>query len=57
MTNFEALKQMRVSVFANMVFSCVKNQYKSLSEFEEMLQREFPEDMEGALQKLQHPSK
>ena len=55
MTNFEALKQMPMKSFANLIFSGVKKEYSTLEEFERMLEREFPEELEGALQKLQHP--
>jgi len=55
MKNFDALKQMPMKNFANLVFNGVKNECSTLADFEEMLQREFPEDLEGALQQLQHP--
>ncbi|WP_394526491.1 hypothetical protein [Lacrimispora sp. JR3] len=55
MTNFEALKQMPMKNFANLVFSGVKSECNTLTDFEEMLQRDFAVDLEGALQQLQHP--
>jgi len=55
MTNFEALKQMPMKSFANLVFSGVKSECNTLTDFEEMLRREFPKNLEGALQELQHP--
>lgn len=55
MTNFEALKGMPMKSFANLVFGGVKNECSTLADFEEMLLREFPQDLEGALQQLQYP--
>lgn len=52
MTNFEALKQMPMKSFANLVFSGVKSECNTLADFEEMLERDFPGDLERALPKL-----
>lgn len=57
MKNFEALKQMPQSSFANMVFDVVKNQCEALEDFEDFLNREIRPDLEPvvkeALKKLQ----
>lgn len=55
MSNHEALKQLPLSNFANLIFDIVKNQCVGLADFEEILKRDFPEDGRGALQKLQNP--
>lgn len=59
MNNFEALKQMPLKSFANMVFHAVKRDCRSLEEFEVFLEKEVPETLEGtlkeALQKMQCP--
>ena len=57
MKNFEALKQMPQSSFANMVFDVVKNQCETLEDFEVFLNREIRPDLEpvvkDALKKIQ----
>lgn len=57
MKNFEALKQMPQSSFANMVFDVVKNQCETLEDFEGFLNREIRPDLEPvvkeALKKIQ----
>lgn len=57
MKNFEALKQMPQSSFANMVFDVVKNQCETLEDFEVFLNREIRPDLEPvvkeALKKIQ----
>ena len=57
MNNFDVLKQMPLKEFANMVFNVAKYDCKSLEEFEAILNREIPVEMEGefkeALQKMQ----
>ncbi len=59
MNNFEALKQMPVKSFANIVFHTAKNDCRSLEEFEAFLEKGVPGDLEGtlkeALQKMQRP--
>jgi hypothetical protein len=55
MTNFEALKQMPMKSFANLIFNGVKTECETLADFEDMLQREFSGELEGALRQLQHP--
>lgn len=54
MTNYDALKQMPKSSFANMVFSIVKYECDTLGDFEEFLARELSKEGEGILHELQH---
>lgn len=49
MTNLEALKQMPVNSFANMVFDLVKKRCQTLEDFENFLNREIKPDLEPAL--------
>lgn len=57
MKNFEVLRQMPQSSFANMVFDVVKNQCETLEDFEVFLNREIRPDLEPvvkeALKKIQ----
>ena len=46
MTNFEALKQMPINSFANMVFHVVNNDCGTLEDFENFLNREISPDLE-----------
>ena len=60
MENFDALKQMPIRSFANMVFNVVKRECQTEEDFVAFLEKEIPTELEGtakeALQKLQHPS-
>ena len=49
MTNFEALKQMPINNFANMVFHVVNNEFKTRGEFEDFLNKEIPANLEPLL--------
>ncbi len=46
MTNFEALKQMPINSFANMIFHVVNNDCETLEDFENFLNREISPDLE-----------
>lgn len=54
MNNFEAIKQLPIGSFANMVFHIVRNDCENLEDFENLLKKNFSEEGEGALQRLQH---
>lgn len=60
MKNFDALKQMPLKNFANMVFNIVMQDCKTVEEFAAILDKEIPEKLEGeikeVLQQMQHPS-
>lgn len=60
-TNFEALKQMPVSNFANVIFEVVRRDCRESSDFEAFLKKEVPKELEStleeALQDLQHLNK
>lgn len=60
MTNFEALKQMPLKKFANMVFEVVRRDCKDVKDFEVFLGKEIPKELQGtmkeALQEMQHLS-
>lgn len=49
MTNFEALKQMPLKNFANMVFDVAKNRCESLEDFEDFLKMKIRPDLEPTL--------
>ncbi len=49
MTNYDVLKQMPQSSFANMVFDVVKNECETLSDFEKFLQTEIKAELEPTL--------
>lgn len=59
MNNFDALKQMPLEPFANMVFDVARNRCETLTDFEKFLEREVPGDLKPtlkrALQNLQCP--
>lgn len=61
MTNFEALKQMPLKSFANMVFNVARRDSNSLEEFEAFLSQEIPKHLEQtvekALQEMQRRSR
>lgn len=46
MTNFEALKQMPINNFANMVFHVANKDCGTLEDFEEFLNKEISPDLE-----------
>lgn len=48
-TNFEALKQIPCSSFANMVFDVVKNKCDTLKDFEDFLNMDIKPDLEPVL--------
>lgn len=52
MTNYEALKQMPISSFANMIYTMATRDCKTLQDFEALLHRKFPEEGKEALQDL-----
>lgn len=45
-TNFDALKQMPLREFANMVFEIVRRDCKELKDFESFLRKEIPQELE-----------
>lgn len=51
MTNFEALKQMPLKSFANMVFNVARRDCSSLEEFEAFLCQEIPKHLEQTVEK------
>lgn len=57
MTNYDVLKQMPQSSFANMIFAVVKNECETLNDFEDFLRTEIKPELEPtlkeALQNLQ----
>jgi hypothetical protein len=57
MRNFDALKQMPLGDFAQMIFGVVRRECETEDEFVSFLEKEIPSDLEGvvkeALQRLQ----
>ena len=51
MPNFEALKQMPLKNFANMVFEIVRRDCKDIKDFEDFLRKEIPQSLEETAQK------
>lgn len=51
MKNFEVLKQLPLEIFANSVFDIVKNECKTLEEFESLLKRNYLENADESLKK------
>lgn len=51
MTNFEALKQMPLKSFANMVFNVARRDCNNLEEFEAFLSQEIPKHLEPTVEK------
>ncbi|MCM1191986.1 MAG: hypothetical protein NC123_17050 [Butyrivibrio sp.] len=54
MTEFEALKQMPLNNFADIVFCALKEEDRTLEEFIDFLKEEIPEHLEVTLKKALH---
>lgn len=53
MTNYEAITQMPLESFANLVYTMATKDCETLQEFETILRKDFPKEGERALQNLQ----
>ncbi len=49
-TNFDALKQMPLKEFANMVFEVVRRDCRNLKDFESFLRKEIPQELEKTIE-------
>ncbi len=49
-TNFDALKQMPLKEFANMVFEVVRRDCRDLKDFESFLRKEIPQELEKTIE-------
>lgn len=53
LTNYEAITQMPLESFANLVYTMATKDCETLQEFETILRKDFPKEGERALQNLQ----